>query len=230
MKTQDVRRLWEKFPVQVQLVQQDHITQKAFASGHNFYHALMVAQYALSIAEDERIGELAWIAGIIHNTDRLFPNLGPRGVGEKVRKYLERGFTGSSFDADWIVEAVLDHSKKNDPSDNQVTVTLKDADRLLNIGPYHWLGAAQFRWTILPVDPRFILTSDTTATFKDPKSILQDIKHTLEWESWLRLPKAQALGKPKFDAIRWYIAQIESQFDILGLLPFPEELVVTAPS
>ena len=67
---------------------------------------------------------------------------------------------------------------------------------------------------------------DPQATYPNPKSLLQNLKHTLEWEDWLRLPKAQELGKLMFDEIRRLVANIESQFETLGLLSFPDELVV----
>lgn len=223
------RRLWQKYPTLVGVVKTDYLAQRAFGRGHNILHALMVAQYAELIAETERIGELGWIAGMVHEPHRLFPGISKEEVAQKLREYLMRGLPAGALTEEEIalvVEAVLEHSKRNDPNDNPVTVVLKDADRLINIGPYHWLGAAQFRPDIPAVDPRFITTSDPRATFKNPLSVLQDLKHTLEWESWLRLPKARELGKPKFDAIRWYIGELEKQFEILGLLPFPEELVV----
>ncbi len=130
----------------------------------------------------------------------------------------------------YILRAVLEHNKKNDSNDPPVTITLKDADRLSNIGSLHFLRCGQFRTNIPAVDPRYITTSDPKATFRNPGSLLQDLKHTLEWEDWLRLPKARELGKPMFDEIRRLVVNIKSQFETLGLLPFPPELVVDQPS
>ena len=233
MNIPNSRRLWQKYPTLVGIVKTDYLAQKAFGRGHNILHSVMVAQYAELIAETERVGELAWIAGIVHEPHRLFPGITREEIERKLREYLARGLPAGALteaETSAVVEAVREHSKRNDPNDNSVTVTLKDADRLTSIGPYHWLNAAQFRSTIPAVDPRFIMTSDPRATFKNPFSVLQDLKYTLEWESWLRLPKAKELGKPKFDAIRWYIGELEKQFEILGLLPFPDVLVVEQPT
>jgi len=207
-------------------VRGDHITQKAFGSGHNFYHAFMVAQYGFLIAEDPETAILGWVACLCHNTDHMFHK---DQVEHIVRYYLDEGTGFTALQKDLVLEAVLEHSKKNDSKDNPVTVVLKDADRLGNIGPLHWLRSAQFRPTIQEVDPRYIRETDPTATFKNPKSIIHDIKETLLWESWLRLPKARKLGKPMFDEIRKFLKNIESQFEILGLYPMPNELIVEIP-
>lgn len=224
MKTQNVR-LWERFPELTEAVRQDHIRQKAFGSGHDFYHALMVAQYGFLIAVGPDTAVLGWVAGLCHNTDRIFPK---DQVEYIVRYYLDEGTMFSSEVKELVLEAILEHSKKNDPKDNPVTVALKDADRLGNIGSLHWLRSAQFQPTIQVVDPRFISETDPTATFRNPKTLIHDIKETLLWESWLRLPKAKELGKPVFEEIRRFLKNIESQFETLGLYPFPQELIVEA--
>ncbi len=215
--------LWKSFPGLVRAVKADYIARGAVGGGHDFYHALMVAQYAELIAEDPETATLGWITGLLHNTDRMYPK-------EKVIPVLTRHLQMVRLNIPsghlCILRAVLEHTKRNDPADSPLLMTLKDADRLANIGAWHFLRAAQFRPTILAVDPRFIVKQDPTATFKDPKSVLGDIEHTLEWESWLRLPKTQELGKPMFDEIRRLVANIESQFETLGLLSFPDELVV----
>ena len=216
-------RYWERFPILTEKVRQDHIVHGVHGGSHDFYHALAVAQYALLIVEDTALASLAWVAGLCHNTDKMFP---AEKVSAVVQDYLDTG-TDFSLDEKTLVRvAVLEHGKRNDPCDSLVTVALKDGDRLGNIGPLHWLRSAQFRPSILPVDPRYISSQDPTATFKNPKTILRDIEHTLEWEEWLRLPKAKQLGKPLFAEIRRFKATIQKQFETLGLLPFPSELVV----
>lgn len=216
-------RLWERFPQLVRAVQEDHIARRAFG-GHDFYHALVAGQYSQRIAPDEDTAILAWVAGIIHNTDRMYPK---DEVIPALTKFLNLVDTGIPSGNLFILRAVLEHSKKNDPGDIPVTVTLKDADRLTNLGVVmHWLRAAQFRPNIPPFDPRYITVQDPTATFKNPKTILRDIEHTLEWETWLRLPRAKELGKPLFDEIRWLRCSIVERLTLLGLYPFPPELVV----
>ncbi|MDO8564790.1 MAG: hypothetical protein Q7R88_02225 [bacterium] len=222
-------RLWQTFSRLVETVWADHAKRGALGGAHNPLHASMVAQYGVLISGSPWLRRCSFVAGICHNVDRIYRE-DKALVAKIVSGYLETASTLLSLrERILILKAVLEHSKKNDPNDNLVTVALKDADRLANLGPLHWIRAGQFRPNIPPVDPRFITDSDPTATFRDPKSVLQDIKNTLEWESWLRLPKAKELGKPMFDEIRRFIANVEQQFETLGLLPFPEELVVENP-
>lgn len=226
MKTQ---RLWKKFPDLTEKIKQDHIAQKVFGGGHDFYHALTVAQYASLISETEHVGILSWVAGMCHNTDRMFPKEEVRG---RILEYLESADIIDAFndrEKTLVLEAVLDHGKRNDLKDNPVTVALKDADRLGNVGQLHWLRSAQFRPHIVAVDPRFILETDSEATFKDPRTIVHDIKETLVWESWLRLPKARALGKPMFEASRRFIEDIAASYQEIDLYPMPPELIVEIP-
>lgn len=220
--------LWRTFPKLIETVWADHEARGALGGAHNPLHAIFVAQYGVLISDAPWLQRCSFVAGICHNVDRIYRE-NKELVKHIVSGYLETtGILLSAHEKELILDAVLEHSKKNDPDDNPVTVVLKDADRLGNIGPLHWIRAGQFRPTIPPVDPRFITTSDPTATFRDPKSVLQDITNTLEWESWLRMPKAKELGKPMFDEIRRFIANIEHQFRILGLQPFPEELLAEA--
>ncbi len=215
--------LWKSFPQLVQAVKADHVAHGAVGGGHDFYHALMVAQYAELIVPDQETATLGWVAGILHNTDRMYPKDEVIPVLSRHLQLVNSNIPSGNI---YILRAVLEHSKRNDPNDPPVTIALKDADRLGNIGSLHFLRCGQFRPNIPAVDPRFITTSDPKTTFRHPRSLLENLKHTLEWESWLRLPKAKELGKPMFDEIRRLIGNIESQFETLGLLPFPDELVV----
>ncbi|PIQ69037.1 MAG: hypothetical protein COV91_00925 [Candidatus Taylorbacteria bacterium CG11_big_fil_rev_8_21_14_0_20_46_11] len=221
------KRLWERFPELTKAVLSDHIARGVYGGPHDFYHALMVAQYAELVAPDDDTAVLGWIAGLLHNVDRMYPKDEVHLVVSRLLTGVSHGISSGHF---LVLQAVLGHSKKNDPKDDIVLVTLKDADRLGNIGWWHWLRAAQFRPNILPIDPRFVTSADPTdLDFRNPKTVLQDIRNTLEWEDWLRLPKAKKLGKPMFDAIRQLLSQLELQLSIVGLLPFPEELVVPVP-
>ncbi len=219
--------LWKVFPELVAAVTADHVACGAVGGGHNFYHALMVAQYAQRIAPDSDTAILGWIAGLLHNTDRIYSKYDAIPVITRCLRLAPLDIPSGHL---YILRAILEHSKRNDPEDPPVTIVLKDADRLDNIGSLHFLRCGQFRPNILAVDPRFITSSDPQATFRNPRSLLQDLKHTLEWESWLRLPKAQELGKPMFAEIRQLIANIERRFTTLGLHPFPEELIVELQS
>jgi len=213
--------LWETYPKLVQWVREDHLRVKAFGGGHDFLHALMVAQYGKLIAEDERVGTLAWIAGICHNADRLFPDLEDREIAEFVGFQIDRGTDVSSDEKRIIVEAVLRHSELNKLEDNPVTVALKDADRLVNIGPGVVIRSGQLFHDLPAFDPRFITEQDPRATYRKPMTSFRDLQHHMEWEEMLRLPRAREIARPWFEASRAFLAGFERQLREVGLLPYP---------
>ncbi len=213
-------QLWNSFPELVVIIQKDHKRQQPLSfGGHDFGHALGVAQYAAMIAEDEKTGTLGWVAGLCHNTDRIFPGSSDEEIEKKIREYLN----ATSFEdreKSLIVEAVLEHPKKNDPNDNPVTIILKDADRLDNLGALVCLRSAQLYHNMPAVD-YIHLFSDPNATFKNPGSVAKDIAHLLEWEPWLRLPKAKILAAPKFAFLKSFLQEIEHELREKGLYPYP---------
>lgn len=215
MKT---RQLWKEFLRLVSVVRQHHATMKKPEEVHDFLHALIVAQYCDIIAENQDIGKLAFVAGICHNTDRLFPEV---FVDVMVRYYLDNLTDLREPEKRLIVEAVINHSKPNDPNDNPVTVVLKDADRLAIIGPNSYMRAGQALYNYPAYNPGYIAESDPLATWKKPKNVLNAVKFWLEWESWLRAPKAKELAKPWFDKLREFIKGIEDQLKEVDLLPYP---------
>lgn len=161
------------------------------------------------------------IAGMCHNTDRIFPTA---QVEKKVRRYIcfpEIDF--ADVERDFIVEAVMEHDKLNNSNDNPVTITLKDADRLANVSALLLVRAGQFYHNLPAMDPRYILEPDPAATYRDPKTVLHDIRCALEWEPWLRLQKARQLGKPRFALLRSFIDDVQFQIQETGLLSFPWE-------
>lgn len=222
------KQLWERFPSLTQIIHQDHLRQGVAVGGaHDFMHALMVAQYAYVIGKDaagERIGELAWIAGLCHNTDRLFPNLSESEIAVKVKNYLANDVPLiDEAEQSMVAQAVLKHSRPNEPTDGTLTAVLKDADRLANIGPHWILRMAQDAPRLPVCDPRYLDTADPSATYRNPKTLFYECRCALEWEDWLRLPKARELAKPWFDGIRQFMVGLAKQLKEAGLVPYPFE-------
>lgn len=222
-----MEKLWERFPILCEMVRRDHRQKGVTVGGaHDFMHALMVAQYGYIIAPDaacEKIGELAWIAGICHNTDRLFPDWSEAQIAGKVREYLKQGTYLNDLERALVVKAVLKHSRPNEPTDETITIALKDADRLANIGPHWILRMAQHAPRLPVCDPRYFDTADPKATYRNCRTLFHQFRCALEWEGWLRLPKAKELGKPWFDEIRRFMAGLSKQLEEVGLTPYPFE-------
>lgn len=215
------------FPALAQAACVDYISQGVHGGAHDFYHALTVAQYAALIAPTERMARFGWCAGLLHeHPHRLYSEeQGAHLVRERLAKHSALPSRAQSD----ILQAVLAHSGKDTPQESPLLVVLKDADQLANLGAWHWLRAAQFRPNIPAVDPRYVARQDPLATFKNPRSVLRDIESTLEWETWLRLPKAKELAAPLFEEIRWLKRRLEERLVILGLVPFPAGLAVEVP-
>jgi hypothetical protein len=183
---------------------------------HGIDHSLMVAQYAAIIAEQERAGELAWVAGIIHDVCHR--------SGSKDLKSLHLSPLGefSSEELGMIYRAVRDHSKLNDANDDLVTIILKDADRLANLGLLNIIRGGQHR----PEIPSMTLGCfglHPDSTFRKPLSCLDALHYNLEWEEMLRLPRARALGRQWFALYRYLIATNEAQFREIGLDVWPPQ-------
>lgn len=220
-----MKKAWELFPKVTELARQDHVAQGVLNSGgHPFYHALLVAQYTLLIANNERVGELAALAALMHNLDRMFPEdqvqsrIGNYIAAETVINQLRL----SQSEIDIVSNAVLNHHKKNDPSDSPVLVCLKDADRLANISPFEITARSARAYCMLPViNPRFLRTTDPEATYREPRTVFHDsLVSTLEWEPWLRLPKAIKLGRKYFDLLRAMRESVSMQFEETGLIDY----------
>lgn len=241
MKKRLREMLVEKFPVLVQRVRKDHAAKSALVgTGHDFSHALMVAQYCLMIADDP-LATMAWPAAICHNTDRLFPDDSEEFIEKRVRKYFELEDVRGGMDRDYrinfsdkevdlIIEAVMCHSHRPSENDNSVTVVLMDADKLANIGSLLALRSAQFQPNLPIVDLRYLDQRPPGTSFKKPGSIYWDIKSSLEWAEpgWIRTPKAKDLAKPLFEELQIVLDGVVRQYENTGLVPypFPEDFIV----
>lgn len=205
-------RFWNK-------VGSDHIEHGMFDRGHDFLHATIVAQYAILIAPDENTGRLAWFAGMLHNTDRMIGRENST-VSTLVRQCLDLIDLDEEGKMD-VIDAVLHHHRLNDPIDSPVVMTLKDADRLGNLTPFHPARSVQHMTERLGghvvVDPRFVAIKAETEYGKNPTAA-DDLQACLEWESMLRLPKAKEIGRPMFDFLRQMLEMERERLGETGIL------------
>lgn len=224
-----IKPLWEIYWVLVDMVRDDHRKQGAlFGTGHGFDHAMVVAQYCTLIAPPELV-KASWVAAICHNTDHLWPQATDAEIEQTTRDYLGCGTDLPLAERVQILEAVLQHSKPPSPDENPVTVILKDADKLGNLGVQVLVRSGQF-WPNLPmIDLRYLDPSQRPpgTTFQKPGSIWWDMQGVLEWEGdfkgipWIRTEKARELAKPLFAEIRRITEGLVQPYRDLGLLPYP---------
>lgn len=225
-----MRAMYERYPKFVATVAEDH--QKGQnEQGHGYLHAQTVAGYAYQIAEDQRVAELAWMAGLMHNTDRLFKDAGDIVIAATLLDYCTNtDLMISSDEEQLVIEAVIEHSKKNNTVDNPVTIALKDADRLANAGTAMLIRIGQFRPDIPVINLKYVFKRDPASTYREPRSQLECMRDILEWESWLRLAKAQELGKQKFAYIRASIENMIDELRSVELLSLSDENNKNVPS
>lgn len=216
----------QKYQTLTKMVRQDHLSAETSKKGHDFYHAYRVAQCAKRIAENERVAELGWVAGIVHNSDHLFPG----NISENLKRYFE---ATSLCAKDWhlIIEAVQNHSERNGQDDNAIQICLMDADKVVCMELDVIIRAAQFVCHLPIYDPRFVFEKDPTADYRNPKTILRDIQGCLEWveqEGWFRLPKARALAQERYNKLKAFHDDFAAQLAESGVLSpeFPEKFIV----
>lgn len=204
-----------------------------FGAGHDFDHALRVGIMAKELLRQTREGQLAGIAGLCHNADRILQcelSLGHQApyeiyVERLVREWLMYARLEPEEER-VVVDAVLCHSEPNSDADNLVTIALKDADRLVNMEPDIVMRSAQYHSTIPAVDP-VLLLEDEKATFHNPGSVLKDLYHLLEWADetkpkfCVRLTASLKIAKARARWLQDYIDAVLKARKDNDLVPYP---------
>jgi len=211
----------EKYPEFWNRVVADHIKYMMFGRGHDFLHAVIVAQYGVLIAPDENTSRMAWFAGMLHNIDRMIGRQRAGTITVIARDCLGLVPDLKEKEIPMIIGAVLNHWRLNEPDDSPVLVVLKDADRLGNLTPFHPARSVQHMTERLGghvvVDPRFVAKKADTEYGNNPTT-MDDLQACLEWEPMLRLPKAQEIGRPMFDFLRQMLEMEQQRLDETGIL------------
>ncbi len=221
-----LKEMRDHFPAFWNIVESDHIEHQMFNRGHDFLHAVIVAQYGFLIADSDNVGRLAWFAGMLHNLDRMLGRENRSKIAAGAEDRLNRTDL-TSLEKSWIIEAVLKHGQLNDPSDNPVTITLKDADRLGNIGPAFLSRSTQHMTSILGghvvLDPRFVDEKASTEYGKNPTA-MDDLQACLEWEPMLRLDKAREIGQPYFKFLQLMLVTEGARLNETGIIDNADDL------
>lgn len=230
-----VELLVQEFRLLLENVARDHEENRGMAGGHHdMHHALSVAQTTLIIAPDVDTARLAWVAGILHNTDRLFcdrSKMLPEEQKLRVIFLIEERLSLTNLDRqekEPVVEAVVNHAGLNGPKDSTVKITLMDADRIANLGAIHGIRMAQHFPNQPIFNPKDPLKS-SGAKYENPNFWVDNCLTTLEWKDdprvMLRLPKAKELAEPGFKFLEAMLVDILRQQKAIGMHPFPEALL-----
>ncbi len=246
-------RIWDLVPRLFNAMRASHEEVKLFGA-HDFVHAARVGEMAMRVALDEwhseSIALVAGAAGLCHNADRIIQK--SRGIGHGqvstrdinllVSSWLNREpdlFGNSSMAGGvkrdsaaagrryQVINAVLNHSEKNNPGDSQVLIALKDGDRVVNLDIDHFARCGQHYHDIPVVDYKNWL-SDPEATYFSPRSVLKDAAHAHEWadprtDVCVRTNLGKKLALERVDAYLKLFAALEKQLEAEGIRPYPFE-------
>ncbi len=232
-----MQKIWHVLLELTERVWKDHAEVGMLGGHHDPDHAIRVAQMAVEVSEEPNVWLLAGTAGLVHNADRIIQHrLGlnrRRAPKENVRELVLSELSVTKFnkaDRELIVDAVLNHDGKNDPSDSPVLVALMDADRLVNAEPDLIIRAGQFFSDLPVVDPIY-LEKDPDANYHDPRSVLRDVMETIVWLTpgddnlfYVRLPKARAMAVQRKKFFDDFLKELLLRREESGFYPYPPEL------
>jgi len=228
-----MERIWEKYPDIAQRVRKSH-EEAELHGGHDFVHAFRVGNIAQQIALKEwgtHLSQLAGIAGLCHNADRVIQtNSGLKhgDVSQQEIRGLIRTWVGGYLDSRGlgiVADAILRHDGKNSPDDSEVLIALMDADRVVNLDADLFIRSGQHYHSLPAVDYRNLL-DDPDATYRDPRSVLRDIEYSLDWIDQksgvcVRTTSGLLMAKSRAKTFSTFFEALQSQLAEEGILPWP---------
>ncbi|MBI4085866.1 MAG: hypothetical protein HY433_01315 [Candidatus Liptonbacteria bacterium] len=241
-------RIWEMFPDLFAAVHKSH-EEVGLVGHHDWVHAARVGQIAYQIGlneTDKQTAELAGVAGLCHNADKVIQK--KLGVGRRevptdetsrlVKSWLMTetrpsayghvpepvfGYYGPEVDA--IVAAVLGHDGKNSSNDSPVLIALMDADRIVNLDGDLFARSGQHYADLPVVDYKHFL-DDPEATYQAPRTVFRDIAYSLDWvdsESGvcIRTQLGKLLAAKRAAIFRLVTDGLRDQLEEEGIIPYP---------
>ncbi len=225
-------KIWQLFPELTRKVKEEHDNVFGLGYGHDFDHALRVGNlaYQFVVRENKSEAKLAGLAGLCHNADHILQVRW--GIGNdkiqpaEIRDFVYGFFTPwTSISDEMMLIAVLclKHGEPNRSEDRLALIALKDADRVVNAGADVIMRNGQFFPPDYPVVDPIHLFSDSTANFRNAKSVFRGLQSALDWEdekccAVIRLPQAKKLARRRFAYLRKYVEEVIEQRREEGLL------------
>ncbi len=192
--------------------------------GHGMEHNVHVALHGLDIVlhdhpNDAALAELVFMASIAHSLYRLVDRDDQAGFDHLV---IVIGALANLTDNDdylAVIQAVLDNGKKNDEgrTDNIVTVILKDADRVANVGAALAIRSGQFTPEIAPYEMAHLREANPASTYHDPTSVFEDLRGCFEWRDWMRTRRGKQIFDQKVGNLRAYLDTVAGEFEAIGM-------------
>lgn len=228
-------KVWKKYPNLTKAILKTHNSEGGNFFAHDFDHIIRVTSYAQEIAEDGEVGNLAGVAALCHNADRILQKR--LGIGrndsvqnDEVIKLVNEWLAHEpeAFTAEekyLIVDAILNHNQKNNENDSPVLMTIMDADRIVNTEIDAIIRHSQYYPNLQVIDPVHLLDTPEES-FRNPKSVLGNLM--LGRRDWLtsplvgvRLPKAKKIMEQKLEALEQFATAVIKEREEAGLIPYP---------
>ncbi|MBT4120395.1 MAG: hypothetical protein HOG89_03515 [Candidatus Peribacter sp.] len=218
-------RIWDLYSELAARVRKSH-EEAGLVGHHDWIHAFRVGEQAMQIVMAEwgsvRNANLAGIAGLCHNADRICQKTGSEDPSDLVREWI-----GASLDypsTNIIVDAVSKHSDVNDDDELEVAIALKDADRVVNLDVDLFIRSGQHYANLPAVDYRNML-DDPEASYREPKSVLRDIAYSLDWvnpdsDVCIRTKEGMARGRRRAEVFQTFFEHLTAQLEEEGVHPY----------
>lgn len=182
------------------------------APAHDLVHDLTVAGYVMLVGRREKLSEdpvrMLVAAALCHSMDRRF-HASEKNLRKRILKLLRETESLSENRCAGIADIVAMHKLPNNEDDSIELQVFKDADRLANLGLPAALRCGQHYHSLPTFNWQFVTTPDPTASYRDPKTVLHDVRSALEWDPregkidfCLRTRTAIRLARPYFDWLR----------------------------
>ncbi len=224
MRTFDEMR--GRFSVLYEAVKKSHTRSRRMHQGHGLDHDVTVAMLGVKIAPDLRTGDLAFIAGLLHSSDRTIRRPS-RGT---LSNYLINQFQYLPPEIqaeEWrqIYVAVMNHSEINNDGQTLTQQTLMDADRLANLMGLVLFRIGQF-WPAIPtIEFEHVDKPNPASTYQAPCSTMDMLRammsqlggNNVGYIEQLRLPKAIELGELYSKRLNLLLDMIKDDHHSLGL-------------
>ena len=177
-----------------------------------------VARFAHELAEVHHpdLVRLAVASALCRNARRIIEKVqgveraDPGDVEVLVASWLDTEDSLTPCQRAQIIRAVQRHSGPNDMADSMLDVVLKDAHRLAHLCPIVVVRATRL-YENLQGGLQVLNYDGREGTFKDPPSIIDDLRGNLVWaetkggEFSIRLPHARALARHLATTLRNFI-------------------------
>lgn len=215
-----------RFSILYEAVKKIHNESASTNRGHGLDHDVTVAMIGVKIAPNAKVGDLAFIAGLLHSTDRILVEKDKNAITKhlfKQFKYLPKEIKKEELDQ--IYAAIMNHSEINKDGQSLVAQTLMDADRLANL-----MGLVPFRigqfWPNIPtIEFEHVDKPNPVSTYSAPCSTVDMLRAMMSqlggknvgYIEQLRLPKAIRIGKMYTKRLNLLLDMIKDDHHELGL-------------